>query len=128
MALIYHIAQRDEWNEAKKLGRYWPSNPTNSPFIHFSFGHQVLEVAHFLFSGQRDMVLLGVEGAQVEKDLKLEAPPGSEEKYPHLYRALDPKDVIFEDALLPSADGRFDRLPLNNAAQQADRAENNSPE
>ena len=117
MELIYHIAQRDEWAEAKKLGRYWPSSPMNSPFIHFSFEHQVLRVANFLFSGRRDVVLLEVQRTLVEKDLKLEAPQGEEDKYPHLYRALDPKEVIFEGALLPSADGRFDRIPSTKTAQ-----------
>ncbi len=113
METIYHIAQKDEWARARLTGKYWPSTPANCPFIHFSFGHQVLEVANFLFAGRHDMVLLEVDRGRVEKDLKVEASsPEYQEKYPHLYRKLSVDEVSREIAFLPSSNGGFDQFPF----------------
>lgn len=110
--IIYHIAQKDEWAQAKKLGCYWPSSPDNCQFIHFSFKHQVLAVANLLFTHRKDLVLLEVTQEALGKDLKVEnTKTENNEMYPHLYRTLNPKEVVREKDFLPSPDGFFYNLP-----------------
>ena len=107
---IYHIAQAEEWQSGKGQGSYWPSNPPSCPFIHFSFGHQLLATANRLFVGRTDLVLLTVAEEAVRDAIKVELAPNENESYPHLYRALSPHEVIAEVKMVPGTDGRFAHL------------------
>lgn len=104
---IFHIAQRDEWAQAKIAGSYHPTIPANCVFIHCSFGRQLNEVINFLFRGRTDLVLLELDRVKVAEHLIFESSAPGTESYPHLYRDLSPIDVVREQELLPSADGSF---------------------
>ncbi|NDC37541.1 MAG: DUF952 domain-containing protein, partial [Proteobacteria bacterium] len=93
---LYHIAQAEEWQAAKRHGSYWPSNPPSCPFIHFSFGHQLLATANRLFVGRADLMLLTVDEEAVRDAIKVELAPNENESYLHLCRALKPHEVIAE--------------------------------
>ena len=107
MEKIYHIATKTEWDTAKLFGEYYPSEPSGCPFIHCSFGHQVTEIANFLFKGRRDLIRLEIDAKKVASELKVESPEPNTEAYPHLYRKLKCDEVLAEHEFQPNTDGSF---------------------
>lgn len=99
MTIIYHMADKDEWDAAKAAGAYPGSeNDQNDGFIHFSTADTVIESAAKHRTGEKNLVLLTVESEKLGEDLKWEAARGGV-LFPHLYASLDPKLVLKAEAL-----------------------------
>ncbi|MBX7143136.1 MAG: DUF952 domain-containing protein [Oligoflexia bacterium] len=105
--MIYHIATTQDWTNAQENGAYWPSQPSNCPFIHFSFDSQVLRTANRLFYGRVDLVLLKVDEVLLGEALRVEANEPNGEQFPHLYRALQISEVAAVLDFKPSNGGNF---------------------
>ena len=86
-------------------------------FIHTSRPHQLLRVANAIFKGQRDLVLLYIDPHAVSAEIKYEAPPGSQEAFPHIYGPLNTDAVIKVVDFLPDAAGLF-TLPADVAPSE----------
>ena len=71
-------------------------------------------MANALFKGQRDLVLLYIDPHAVSAEIKYEAPPGSQEAFPHIYGPLNTDAVIKVVDFLPDAVGLF-TLPADAA-------------
>jgi uncharacterized protein (DUF952 family) len=111
---IFHITTRQEWEKAQREGAYRPASLDDAGFIHFSTSEQVLRVANAFYRGQRDLVLLEVDAARLHADVRYEPPaeaPGSAERFPHLYGALNPDAVIRVVSFPPDDDGTWSALP-----------------
>lgn len=85
---LFHIAEAARFEAAGRSGIYEPELYPLEGFIHCSFIEQVVPVANRLFKGQRNLVLLEFECAQLEAPVKLENLEGGEELFPHLYGVL----------------------------------------
>jgi len=106
MTPIYKICTAAEWREAEREGRYRGSAADHKDgFIHFSTAEQAAETAAKWFAGQRDLVLVAVDGDELGDGLRWEPSRGGA-LFPHLYGDLPLKAVQRVDALALDADGR----------------------
>lgn len=91
---IYKILARTEWTAAVAVGRFEGSAADRQDgYIHFSTGPQAAETARKYFLGQRDLVVLEVEGDVLGEALKWEPSRGGD-LFPHLYGPLAAGDVL----------------------------------
>ena len=105
---LYHITSATEWNNALIIGNYQPVGFTREGFIHCSYGHQLLTVAHRFYRGQNGLVILVIESSKINSSLIEENLEGGTELYPHLYGVL-PIDAVSKAIAFPgNADGSFD--------------------
>ena len=102
--VIYKIFRKDEWAALRQNGQ-----TTGAPidvadgYVHFSTAAQASETAAKHFANEADLMLLGVDTDRLGADLKWETSRGGQ-LFPHLYRALNLKDVIWAQPL-PLLDG-----------------------
>ena len=107
---VYKICDRNAWELARAQGRYLGSrDDTRDGFIHLSAPDQVAETLERHFTGQDDLLLIGVDVRQLGEALRWE-PSRRGTLFPHLYQPLDLAAVISEVPLLRSASGRY-QLP-----------------
>ncbi|MBE9047705.1 DUF952 domain-containing protein [Pleurocapsales cyanobacterium LEGE 10410] len=105
--LIYHITSSFEWNAAQTKGEYQPAAFAREQFIHCSYRHQLLTVAHRFYFGQSGLVILVIESSKINSSLIEENLEGGVELYPHLYGVL-PIDAVYRAIAFPcNADGSF---------------------
>ncbi len=105
--LIYHITSLAEWNIAQARGEYQPQGFVQDKFIHCSYLHQLLTVAHRFFRGQNGLVILVIESSKINSSLVEENLEGGTELFPHLYSLLPTTAVKGALAFPCNADGNF---------------------
>jgi uncharacterized protein (DUF952 family) len=100
-ALVYKIVPEALWRAAEAAGRFDGAPVDHADgFIHFSTAGQVRETTARHFSGQHDLLLVGVDAAALGDALRWEPSRGGD-LFPHLY------------GMLPlSAARRVEKLPL----------------
>jgi uncharacterized protein (DUF952 family) len=76
-------------------------------FIHFSTDAQVRETAAKHFAGQRDLMLVAVDGEALGERLRYEPSRGGA-LFPHLYGSLPFSAVLWEKPLPLADDGSHD--------------------
>jgi glutathione S-transferase len=98
---IYHLALRDEWQEARVAGEYRRSTRGLSleqvGFIHASYAHQVPSSFERFYREAGAVVLLAIDPNRLEKNgvaVRPEPAPESGELFPHLYGALPLEAVV----------------------------------
>ncbi len=97
--LIYKIFRAPEWAQLQAKGE-----TTGAPvdvadgFVHFSTATQAAETAAKHFAGETDLVLLALESDTLGDALIWEVSRGGAD-FPHLYRALTLKDVLWHRPL-----------------------------
>ncbi len=112
MALIYKICPASLWREAERIGRFEGSPVDRADgYIHFSTASQVAETAARHFAGQRDLLLITVDGDTLGEALKWEPSRGGA-LFPHLYAPLPVTAAMSVVALPLGADGRHALPPL----------------
>lgn len=91
---IYKILTRGEWAAAEAAGRFEGSAADRADgYIHFSTAAQAGETARRHFAGQTELIVLEVEGDDLDAPLKWEPSRGGE-LFPHLYGALPVENVL----------------------------------
>jgi uncharacterized protein (DUF952 family) len=114
MTIVYKICPASLWREAESAGVFRGSEvDIRDGFIHFSSAEQAAETAAKHFAGQRDLVLLHVDTAQLGGRLKWELSRGAK-LFPHFYGDLDPAMVTKIDLLPLGPDGRHRLPPLES--------------
>lgn len=105
-ARIYRICKREAWEAARSAGVYHGSElDRRDGFIHLSTAGQAVETAAIHLAGERDLVLLEVDPAQLGAALRWEASRGGQ-RFPHLYGPLPVAAVTAVHDLPLGADGR----------------------
>jgi len=95
LEFIFKILNKEEWQEAKKLGTYRGSEKDIADgYIHFSEEDQVKETLKKHYPKVENLVLLKVNAFNLEHLLWEQASNG--DMYPHLYSPLDIKNVVDE--------------------------------
>ena len=94
---IYHLALRDEWNDAVERNEPYRRSTIgrsldDEGFIHCSFAHQIEMIADLVYRGH-DVVLLSIDPSRVQADVRVENLDGGEDLFPHIYGAL-PLDAV----------------------------------
>jgi len=112
--LIYHITSRTKWKDAQTSAEYTAPGFESEGFIHCATKEQVLPVANAFYRGQKALVLLMIEEAKLEAELKWEAPAGpptpgisESDSFPHIYGAINLSAVVSVLDLLPDSAGNF---------------------
>ena len=104
---LYHITSLSEWNDAQAKGEYKPQGFAKEGFIHCSYSHQLLTVAHRFYKGQDGLVILMIEPSTISSSLVEENLEGGTELYPHVYCPLPINSVIKAIAFPCDAEGSF---------------------
>ena len=121
--ILYHITTYPEWNAAKLTSEYLPQGFAEDGFIHCSYRHQILTVAHRFYKGQNGLVILVIDSSKINSSHKLlsdrsteptvtdilveENLEGGTELYPHLYCSLPINSVVEAVAFPCNLDGSF---------------------
>jgi uncharacterized protein (DUF952 family) len=111
--MFYHIVDRAEWERALAAGSYRPPSLADEGFIHCSYPAQVLMPANSFYHGQANLVLLRIDPARVQAEVRhdtVEISRGgveSTEVFPHIYGPLNPDAVVDVIAFPAGPDGRF---------------------
>lgn len=99
--MIYHITSRAEWLAARERGAYAAPSLQSEGFIHCSTAEQVVPVANAFYRGRGGLVLLAIDEARLEAELKWEAPAGppaegisQADLFPHVYGAVNLSAVV----------------------------------
>jgi uncharacterized protein (DUF952 family) len=103
--MIFHITPQSSWERAKLAGIYHSDTLASEGFMHCSTPQQVERVTSVFFKGQKDLVILCLDPAKVQAEIRYE--PAAGDHYPHIYGPLN-LEAVEEVLNLPSnADGSF---------------------
>jgi len=105
--LIFHLVSKEDWKKCQEAGLYHPDSLDEEGFIHCSTGQQVQKVANTRFTGRDDLMLLIIDVASLESDVKMEAGGSEGEVFPHIRGPLNIDAVIDKIKLEPDEDGTF---------------------
>jgi len=125
MGIILHIAERSDWEQAKASGSYRADTLASQGFIHCSTPEQVIHVANAFFQGQEGLVLLCIDTAKVDAEIRHENLEGGDERFPHVYGPLDVDAVLSVLDFRPQPDGTFalpEGLPFDRGAEQSPKS------
>ena len=108
--LIFHMVPKRNWEQWQQGGIYHPPSIDEEGFIPCSSGNQINATANRIFKGERRLMLLVIDTSTVEAAIKYEMAGNSdrEEKYPHIYGALNLDAVIDKIRLYPNKEGIFE--------------------
>lgn len=103
---LFHITTAAEWEAGVGAGSFTGSTRGKSlaevGFIHCSFAGQVADVAAAVYAECDDeLVLLQIDPARIDAEIKVEPAPGTDQSYPHIYGPLPITAVIEVQALTP---------------------------
>jgi uncharacterized protein (DUF952 family) len=117
--MILHITSRAEWTAAQSRGEYVAPSLKSQGFIHCSTEKQVLHVANAFYRGVDDLVLLRIDEAKLNPELKWEAPDGppaagisASDLFPHIFGPINLPAVVSITDLLADPAGNFILPPL----------------
>ncbi len=105
--MIVHISQRQQWLAARETDSYEVDSLESEGFIHCSRPEQLVKTANSFFRGQQDLVLLKIDPALVDAEIRYEA-LASDEAFPHIYGPLNRNAVIQVIDFAPGTDGEFE--------------------
>lgn len=108
MTPILHITKRTQWHRAQQAGIYRGDTLDTEGFIHCSTPQQVVRTANAFFRRQQELVLLVIDPAKLQSDLRYE--PADQDLFPHIYGPLNLDAVIDVLPFPPQDDGTF-KLP-----------------
>lgn len=111
--MVLHICAEAEWAAVPAGGEYRAASLDDAGFIHCSDRGTVHLPADRLYGGRTDLVLLEIDPARLNVELRWEpGDPGdpSTPWFPHLYGPLPRAAVVAVHPFPPRPDGSF-RLP-----------------
>ena len=110
---IYKIVPASLWQNAKDAGIFeGAAIDLADGYIHFSTAPQAKETAARHFAGQKDLLLVAVDGDALGDRLVYEPSRGGD-LFPHLYATLQLSAVLWEKPLPLGDDGthQFPEMP-----------------
>lgn len=108
---LYHIVDRNDWEQISDHQEYRPNSLLKDGFIHLSTKGQVLETAGIFFKGKHNLLLLELDIPSNDKNLKWESPvfgaQSRKELFPHYYGGLPLTYVMKVYIFEPNQDSSF---------------------
>jgi len=89
MALIYHIATKEEWDDSLSHGMYTVPSLKTEGFIHCSEGGQVAGVLQRYYAAKTGLVKLAIETEKLNVPVKYEMSSSVNEEFPHIYGPIN---------------------------------------
>ncbi len=108
--LLVHICPRSEWLMAQKSGQYIDTSLEQDGFIHCSQPEQVLEVANHFYPGIPDLILLWLDPANLDSEIRWENVGGT--MFPHIYGPINIDAVCSITNLEPDMNGTYCSIQL----------------
>ncbi|MGO4527033.1 DUF952 domain-containing protein [Microvirga sp. 2MCAF35] len=106
MPIIYKICPALLWQEAEKTSSFTGAPvDTQDGYIHFSTAKQVRETAGKHFAGQKDLLLIAIDGDSLGDALRYEPSRGGD-LFPHLYAPLPLSAIRWVKPLPLGGDGQ----------------------
>ncbi|MEH1929848.1 DUF952 domain-containing protein [Nostoc sp.] len=109
MNTILHITKRQQWEQAKNIGTYRADSLDIEGFIHCSKSTQILKVANTFFDNQKELVILFIDSAQIQAEIRYE-PAEIGELFPHIYGELN-IDAVYQVIDFEAGEDGFFELP-----------------
>ena len=110
--MIFHITAKTDWDAARQSGEYRADSLADQGFIHASTREQVLRTANNYYNEQVGLVLLEIDAAKVNAEIRYEDLSGEGMLFPHIYGPLNVYAVSGWADFAPQADGSFS-FPLH---------------
>ena len=107
MSLIFHITHKNQWQQAQQQGFYRCDSLGSEGFIHCSRREQVVWVADSFYRAHTSLVLLCIDSAVVQAEVKHETIENGEQ-FPHIYGVLNLDAVVDILDFAPGKDGLFE--------------------
>lgn len=115
---IYHIADAEEWQQARIDGEYRTSTRgrtlAQQGFIHASDLHQLLPTANLVYADAdpATLVVLVIDPTRLPTESKVvyEPVPGAPDPFPHIFGPITVEAVIDTFPLEKGEDGSFRRV------------------
>ncbi len=86
--LIYHVITPSAWSDAQAVGVHAPPSLAADGFLHCCRESQVGFVAQRFFAGQGSLLLLGIDPAATDADLRWERSEPAQDTFPPLFGPL----------------------------------------
>jgi len=109
MNTIFHITQRQQWEQAKDLDSYRGDTLDTEGFIHCSKATQIVKVANRFFSNQKELVLIFIDSDKVQAEIRYEEAEVGE-LFPHIYGELN-VDAVYQVIDFEAGENGFFKLP-----------------
>tara|TARA_B100001113_G_C20887473_1_gene525416 strand:- start:341 stop:688 length:348 start_codon:yes stop_codon:yes gene_type:complete len=101
---VYKICTNEEWEVAKKRGKYEGSKKDKEDgFIHFSDKEQLKETLNKFFFKQKNLILLKIDAFKLKNLIYEQVSDGN--VFPHLYEPFEISNVINEYKIELSENG-----------------------
>ncbi len=91
--MIYHITTSKDWESQMEKDTFIPADFHKEGFIHCCTAEQLPGVQERYFKGKNGLVLLLLDESKLKAELKYE-PSTNNEKFPHLYGAINRDAVV----------------------------------
>ncbi len=82
---LFHLVEPAVWDDALTTGRYAPASLESEGFVHFSFADQVAGTANLRYRDRPELVVVEIDPALVDAELRVEDSYGSGTEFPHVY-------------------------------------------
>lgn len=117
---IYHVTTPAEFELAQRAGVHAPASLKAEGFVHCCFRGQLAGVLERYFRGAGPLVVLELDPRGVGT-LRVEAPPGANEGFPHVYAPLPMAALRRTFSLSEGAGGHVAPRELLEAAAKSER-------
>lgn len=104
--IILHICTEKAWQDAQVTGSYRADSLATEGFIHCSSPAQLVGSADRFFAGQSGLVILSVDTARLESDLKYETSAHGG-IFPHIYGPLNVSAITNVMPFASGSEGTF---------------------
>ncbi len=94
MPEILHVTTPEGWGKAQREGGYRADTLATEGFIHCCLSDQLAGVVSRYFKDQTGLIVLRINSEKLKPPLKWESPPGSDERFPHVYGPLNLDAVV----------------------------------
>ena len=110
---IHHLALAPEWHAALSGDRLYRRSSVDRTleqegFVHCSFPEQVQQTADKYYRDRADVVLLTIEPALVDAEIRHENTSGGTELFPHVYGPIPVDAVVAARPVTLLEDGTLD--------------------
>jgi uncharacterized protein (DUF952 family) len=117
LMLIYILVRPSSWALAVDSGLFYERSLSNEGFIHASSWRQLDRVANHYFADTNELLLIGVDPAQVKPPIRWEISASTGDRYPHIYGPLNVDATVILQTFQRSPNGRFE-LPTTEPVFQ----------
>lgn len=92
--MIFHVTEKQSWENAVQQGFYEAPSLHTEGFIHNSKAEQVSGVLDRYYKGKNDLLLLHIDETKLISPLKYELALSVNEEFPHIFGPINIDAVV----------------------------------